>query len=257
MILEIFRKRDVLSTLVEKDFKSRYKAKALGRLWSIADPLVMVVIYTIVFAHILQVAEPFYPIFLLLGLVPYRFFSNSVNGSASSIFDNIQLVKKVAFPRILLPIAVVLSHVRHFLIEVGLIAALFVYFKDAFHPSVNLLFLPVVFGIQITFALGLALIVSALNVRYRDTQYILNSVLLVLTWMSPVFYSFTVVPPNLARLLMWNPLVGVIEGYRSILLHGSRPSFTLLGASGLSALVLVTVGLVIFKHYENVFADYL
>ncbi len=257
MLLELIRRRDVLSTLIDKDFKSRYKAKALGRLWSVADPLVMVVIYTIVFAHILQVAEPFYPIFLLLGLVPYRSFANSVNGAAASIADNLSLVKRVAFPRVLLPTAVVLSHVRHFFIELTLVAGLFLYFREAFHPSWNLLWLVVVFSVQLTFIQGVALIVSALNVRYRDTQYILNSALLVLTWLTPTFYSFTVVPPNLAKLLMWNPLVGVAEGYRSILLHGSRPSFTLLGAGGITALVVFAIGLAVFKHYENVFADYL
>lgn len=257
MILELIRKRDVLSTLIEKDFKSRYKAKALGRLWSIADPLVMVVIYTIVFAHILQVAQPFYPVFLLLGLTPFRFFVNSVVGAAASVSDNVQLVKKVSFPRMMLPLAVILSHVRHFFIELSLVGLLFLYFRDAFIPSLNLFWLPVIFLVQLVFVTGMGLIVSALNVRYRDTQYILGSSILVLTWLSPTFYSFTAVPPHLARLLMWNPLVGVVEGYRSVLLHGSRPSFTLLGASGLSAAVLLTIGLLIFRHYEHVFADYI
>src|SRR5512143_1909478 len=109
MLTELIRKRDILSTLVEKDFKSRYKAKALGRLWSVADPAVMVVIYTVVFVHIFKVAEPFFPIFLLLGVTPFRFFSNSVVGASSAVSDNVQLVKKVAFPRIMLPVAVVLS----------------------------------------------------------------------------------------------------------------------------------------------------
>jgi ABC-2 type transport system permease protein len=257
MILELIRRRDVLSTLVEKDFKSRYKAKALGRLWSIADPLVMVVIYTIVFGHILQVAEKYYPIFLLLGLTPFRFYSNAVNGAAASVFDNMQLVKKVCFPRIMLPLAVVLAHVRHFLIELSLVALLFLFFRDALIPSVNLLWLPVIFAVQFVFVLGVSLAVSALNVRYRDTQYVLNSSILVLTWLTPTFYSFTAVPPNLARILMWNPLVGVVEGYRSVLLHGSRPSFTLLGSAGAAAFLVLLVGLAIFRHYENVFADYL
>jgi ABC-2 type transport system permease protein len=257
MLLELYRQRDVLSTLIEKDFKSRYKAKALGRLWSVADPLVMVVIYTIVFGHFFRVAEKFYPIFLLLGLTPFRFFSNSVVGAAASVNDNVQLVKKVCFPRIMLPVAVVLAHVRHFFIELGLVALLFLYFRDALVPSLNLLLLPVVFGIQLVFVLGVGLVVAALNVRYKDTQYIINSAILVLTWLTPTFYSFTIVPPDLARLLMWNPMVGVVEGYRSILLHGSRPSFTLLGAALFSATLTFLIGLAVFRRYEHVFADYL
>lgn len=257
LLTEIISKRDVLSTLVEKDFKSRYKAKALGRLWSVADPLVMVVIYTIVFAHILQVAEPFYPIFLLLGLTPWRFFSNSANGAAAAVSDNTSLVKRVAFPRVMLPLAVVFSHARHFFIELTLVVALFLYFPEAFLPSLNLFWLPVVFGIQLVFAMGVSLVVSALNVRYRDTQYILNSALLVLTWLTPTFYSFNVVPPELARLLMWNPMVGVVEGYRSVLLHGSRPSFTLIGSASVTALVTLVVGAIVFRKYEHVFADYI
>ena len=234
-----------------------YASEALWRLWSIADPLVMVVIYTLVFGYFFQVAEKYYPIFLLLGLTPYRFFSNSVVGASSAVMDNVQLVKKVCFPRIMLPLAVVLAHIRHFCIELGLVAVLFLYFREAFIPSRNLLYLPVVFGIQLAFTIGFGLVVAALNVRYRDTQYILNSLLLVLTWLSPVFYSFTIVPPDLARLLMWNPLVGIIEAYRSILLHGSRPSFTLLGAAAVTATLTFLVGLTVFRHYEHVFADYL
>ncbi|MGC4115288.1 MAG: ABC transporter permease [Myxococcales bacterium] len=257
LLTEILSKRDVLSTLVEKDFKSRYKAKALGRLWSVADPLVMVVIYTIVFAHILQVAERFYPIFLLLGLTPFRFFTNSVNGAAASVTDNTALVKRVAFPRVMLPVAVVLSHSRHFFIELSLVVALFLYYPEAFIPTLNLVWLPVIFGVQMVFATGVALMVSALNVRYRDTQYILNSVVLVMTWLTPTFYSFNVVPESLAHILMWNPMVGVVEGYRSVLLHGSRPSFTLMGSAGIAALAVFIVGAIVFRKYEHVFADYI
>jgi lipopolysaccharide transport system permease protein len=257
MFVELIQKREVLSTLIEKDFKSRYKAKALGRLWSVADPLVMVAIFTIVFAHILKVAEPFFPIFLLLGLTPYRFIANSANAAATAVSDNVQLVKKVSFPRVMLPLAVVFSHLRHFFIELGLVGLLFLYFRDALQPSWNLLYLPVVFGVQLICAIGIALCISALNVRYRDTQYILNSSLLVLYWLTPAFYSFSIVPPDIARALMWNPMVGIVEGYRSILLHGARPSFTLLGASGLTSLAALGIGILVFKHFENVFADYL
>jgi ABC-2 type transport system permease protein len=256
MISELLLQRDVLSTLIDKDFKSRYKAKALGRLWSVADPLVMMVVYTIVFVHVFKVGQPFFPIFLLLGLTPYRFFSNCANGAASAVSDNVQLVKKVSFPRILLPIAVVFSHVRHFFIEFGLIGLLFVYFHEAFHFSIHLLWLPLIFAIQLLFVLGVSLIVSALNVRYRDTQYVLNSSLLVLTWLTPNFYKFADVPPYLRKVLMWNPLVGVIEGYRSVLLNGCRPSAMLWGAGTISAVIILGIGLLIFKRFENAFADY-
>jgi len=257
MFVELIQKRDVLSTLIEKDFKSRYKAKALGRLWSVADPLVMVAIFTVVFAHILKVAEPFFPIFLLLAITPYRFFSNSVNAAASAVMDNVQLVKKVAFPRIMLPLAVVFSHMRHFFIELLLVAGLFLYFPEALHISWNLLWLPLIFLVQMVFVLGISLAVAALNVRYRDTQYILTSSLLVMYWLTPTFYAFKLVPDHLARFLMWNPLVGVVEGYRSVLLGGAPPNFVFLGAAATSAAVIFLVGLRIFRQFEHVFADYL
>ena len=256
MILELYRQRGVLRTLIDKDFKSRYKAKALGRLWSVADPLVMVIIYTIVFVWIFRVGEKYYAISLLLGLTPFRFFCNSVAGAAAAINDNVQLVQKVCFPRIMLPLAVVLAHIRHFFIELGLVALLFLYFRDAFVPSVNLLWFPVIFLVQLVFVMGVSLVVAALNVRYRDTQYILNSVILVLTWATPIFYPFSSVPKQLAW-LQWNPLVGVVEGYRSILMRGQAPDFTLLGAASLVSVLTLLVGLVIFRHYEHVFADYL
>lgn len=257
MFVELIRKREVLATLVEKDFKSRYKAKALGRFWSIADPLVMVVIFTIVFAHILKIAQPFYPIFLLLGLTPYRFFANAVNGASTAAFDNVQLVKKVAFPRLMLPLAVVFSHVRHFFIELLLVAGLFLYFPEAFHLSWNLLWLPLLFLMELVFVIGIGLTVSALNVRYRDTQYILNSALLVMYWLTPLFYSFSFVPPRFGRFLMWNPMVGVVEGFRTVLLEGSTPNLTVVGAGAITALLSLGVGGFVFKHYESIFADYL
>jgi ABC-2 type transport system permease protein len=257
MFQELSRTREVLSTLVEKDFKSRYKAKALGRLWSVADPMFMMVIYTIAFVHILQVGEKDFTIFLLLGLTPYRLFSNSVVGASSAVMDNISLVKRVRFPRILLPLAVVFSHVRHFFIELVLLLLLFLYFPDAFHFSAQLLWLPVLFAVEMVFTVGLALVVAALNVRYRDTQYILNSGLLILTWLTPIFYPFKAVPAGLSALLVWNPLVGVVEGYRAVLLHGLAPNTLWLAMGTATAVATLGVGVLIFKSYENVFADYL
>ena len=257
MYAEIIKKREVLDALVEKDFKARYKDKALGRFWSLADPLVMVIVFTIVFEYIFKTGQAYFPIFLLLGLTPYRFFTNSVNAAAQSGLENAQLVKKVSFPRVILPIASVLSHMRHFFIELMLVLALFAYVPEAFHWSINLLWLPVVFFVQCIFILGVALIVAALNVRYRDTQYMLNSILLILYWMTPLFYAFSIVPPSIARFLQWNPLVGVVEGYRAILLQGKPPSLEQMVIAAIASLLFLVVGTLTFKKYEKEFADYL
>ncbi|MDR0966941.1 MAG: ABC transporter permease [Myxococcales bacterium] len=257
MFAELIKKREVLDVLVQKDFKARYKDKALGRFWSLADPLVMVIVFTIVFEYIFKTGQPYFPIFLLLGLTPYRFFTNSVNAAAGSGLDNAQLVKKVAFPRIILPFASVLSHMRHFFIELLLVLGLFLYFPAAFHLSINLLWLPLVFALQCLFIQSVAMIVAALNVRYRDTQYMLNSVLLILYWMTPLFYSFSIVPRKLALFLQWNPMVGVVEGYRAILLKGAPPSFQLLGVAAITSTLLLFIGTYVFKKYEKLFADYL
>lgn len=257
MHLALMEKREVLSALVEKDFKARYKDKALGRLWSIADPLVMVIIFTIVFEHIFKMGQPYFPIFMLLGLTPFRFFTNSVNGAALSAIENAQLVKKVSFPRIILPIASMLSHMRHFFIELILVAVLFIYFTGAFHFTINLLWLPVLFIIHCICIAGVGLCVAALNVRYRDTQYMLNSAIQILYWMTPIFYPFSIVPPKYANALMWNPMVGVVDGYRAILLGGSEPSLRLVSAGALSSIAILGIGLFIFKKYEKIFADYL
>lgn len=257
MHFELIEKREVLSALVAKDFKARYKDKALGRLWSLADPLVMVIIFTIVFEHIFKMGQPYFPIFMLLGLTPFRFFTNSVNGASLSAIENAQLVKKVSFPRIILPLASVLSHMRHFFIELTLVAALFVYFTGALKLTINLLWLPVLFAIHFICIIGVALCVSALNVRYRDTQYMLNSVIQILYWMTPIFYSFSIVPPKFAKALMLNPMVGVVEGYRAVLLGGVAPSSTLMIAGAIVSVVILVIGIIVFKKYEKIFADYL
>ncbi len=257
MLLELLSKRDILSTLVEKDFKSRYKAKALGRLWSIADPMMTVIIFTIVFEYILKVGQPYFPIFLLLAVTPHRFFSNSMNAAASSVWDNASLVKRVAFPRAFLPIATVLSHARHFFIELTLVILLFILFPKALVPSWNILYLVPLFLLLVLYCLGASFLVSALNVRYRDTSYIINSLLLILYWLSPIFYSFSIVPPDAARFMMLNPMVGIAEGFRAVLLAGKAPDFTLTLASLCVASLLFVVGLTTFRRSEHDFADYL
>ena len=257
MQFELIDKREVLSALVAKDFKARYKDKALGRLWSLADPLVMVIIFTIVFEHIFKAGQPYFPIFMLLGLTPFRFFTNSVNGASLSAIENAQLVKKVSFPRIILPLASVLSHMRHFFIELILVGALFIYFTGAFKLTIHLLWLPVLFAIHFVCIVGVALCVSALNVRYRDTQYMLNSVIQILYWMTPIFYSFSIVPPKFARALMLNPMVGVVEGYRAVLLGGIAPSPTLMISGAVVSVIILVIGIMVFKKYEKIFADYL
>ena len=257
MLPALRRNREVLHTLVEKDFKARYKDKALGRLWSLADPLVMVIVFTIVFEYIFKTGQKFFPIFLLIAMTPHRFFTNSVNAAAQSGLENAQLVKKVAFPRIILPVAAVLSHMRHFFIELSLVLLLFLYFPEAFVPSWNLLWLPALFAVQLVFILGVALFVAGLNVRYRDTSYMLNSVLLILYWMTPIFYPFSFVPPSIGAFLRWNPLVGIIEGYRAILMHGEAPSPALAVPAVISSVLMLAVGYVTFRKYEKLFADYL
>lgn len=257
MISELFKNREVLRTLVAKDFKARYKDKALGRFWSLADPLVMVIVFTIVFEYIFKTGQEFFPLFLLIAMTPHRFFTNSVNAAAQSGLENAQLVKKVAFPRVILPIACVLSHMRHFFIELSLVLLLFLFFPEAFHLSLNLLWLPVVFAVQVVFILGVSLMVAGLNVRYRDTQYMLNSTLLILYWMTPIFYPFSFVPPKIARVLEWNPLVGVIESYRAILLRGAPPDAHQMIIAAIASTLMLVIGALVFRKYEKIFADYL
>lgn len=256
---DLFRYRFILSNLVSKNLKTLYRNMALGFFWSVLNPLVLVVVLTIVWVVFFRATIDF-ALSVLVTLIPYNLFVYCFSGCTTSIRDNASLVKKVAFPRQILPVSVVLTHVVQFPIQFSLVVlGLLILPSEPHFLSINLLWLPVVFGLEVGLCLGAGLLVSALYAKYRDVRYIVESILVVLFWICPIVYEAS---SRLASMPRWvwavyfsNPLAGILEGYRAILVHGRAPDPKQLGLAALVTLAIGVVGVRTFWVHEREFAD--
>ena len=244
----------VLRNLIEKDFKVRYRNMSLGIFWSLVNPLVMMSVLTFVFSVILPSKQEYFPLFVLMGLLPYNFFTLAWAMGTSSIVQNDALVKKVPFQRELLPISVVLGNALHYFIQLGLLLAAVALVIGV---SVYWLWMPLILLLQIAFVCGIALASSALDVYYRDMRYVVESSNLVLFWIVPIFYSFDDVSQTYAWLYELNPIAAVILITRTILLEAQPPNVATLAKLAAVSIFTLTAGTMIFRRVERDFADYL
>lgn len=252
------RWRFALRNLILKDFRVRYRNMALGLLWSVFNPLVMLCVITFIFTYVYPAhGRRIFPVFVLTGLVSFNVFSRTLSAVTGSIVDNALLVKRVAFPRILIPLSIVCSQV----IDGVVMFALLLVFVLLFSVPVTASFfwLPLVFAVEVVFLLGVALLASAMNVYYRDVRYLVESGLTVLFWLSPVFYPVSAVrgsvPALLYRVYMFNPLVGCIEGARNAILLQRPPGAETFGVAAAVAVATLAAGLAVFTVLQKQFAD--
>jgi lipopolysaccharide transport system permease protein len=249
-----------LWNLILKDFRIQYRNMSLGVMWSVLNPLIMLGTMLVVFTHIHKNDTiDHFGIFLLLGLIQYNFFSLCINIATGSLIQNTQILKKLQFPRVIIPIASVLSQVIHLLIQLGLLAIFLMMYRIP--VTVFFLWLPLILMIQLVFIMGLGLICSILDVYFRDTQYVVQSILTVLFWFTPIFYPSSMAAENLPRplylLFMANPLAGCIESARSVVLHNRHPDGILIIYTAIAALVSFSVGLFLFRRLQDNLADHL
>jgi lipopolysaccharide transport system permease protein len=246
--------RELLYFLTWRDVKVRYKQTALGVAWAVLQPLFTMLIFSLFFGRLAGIPSDGapYPLFAFAGLLPWVFFSNAVSNSGNSLVGSANLITKVYFPRLLVPGAAVGAGLVDLLLGFALLALLMVYYGAM--PSSGIVLLPVLVVLLTLLALGVGLLASALNVKYRDIRYALPFIIQLWMFVSPVIYPASFVPAQWRWVLWLNPLAGIIEGFRAAL-FGAPVSWGMLGAAALLTLALLVFAAFIFRRMEKSFAD--
>ena len=251
---ELWRFRELVYFLALRDIKVRYKQTALGVAWVLLQPLLAMGIFSIVFGQRGLAANGVpYPLFVVSGLVPWFYFSNATSGASGSVVGNTQLISKVYFPRLAIPLAAVLANLVDLSIGLLLELVLLVVFGVGF--GWHLLALPVLVALIVLTALGVSVWLSALDVQYRDVRYAVPFLVQVWLFATPVIYSSGDVPDRWRPLLALNPMTGVIEAFRWSLLGVGDPPLTGLLGSVVIVAILLSTGLLYFRRMERTFAD--
>ena len=252
-IEKLFSYKELVRNLVAKDLKVKYRGSVLGLLWSLLNPLVMIVVYSFAFQYILRIGIKNYPLFLITGILPWTFFSGALIASTDAIIGNASLVKKVHFPLGILPISTVLfSFIQLLLALAVFFPAIFVFKPDT---SVLLLLYVPVLVLYSLFTLGVALILSAITPLYRDVKHLTEVVLMALFWLTPILYSISQVPERLRIVIMLNPLTAFITSYQDIVYWGKLPDMYVLLSMFLWTILSLALGYLVFRHRQFSFAE--
>jgi ABC-type polysaccharide/polyol phosphate export permease len=247
----------LIENLVLKDFRIRYRNMSLGVLWSLLNPLVMMGVLTFVFTNIFKDPRPHFPLFILCGMVPYNFFTVAWITGTTSMVDNAGLIKRVPLPREVVPITTVLACCIHLLVQIALLLFFALMAGKGFNAQ--WLWLPVVWTLEIIFVCGLAMLSAALNVFVRDTRYVVESINLVLFWLVPIFYDFSLIPPKYRHVYDLNPVASLVILLRRILLDGQPPdgpTHTLLKLVAVSFIVFAA-GMLVFRRMKSMFYEHI
>jgi len=251
---ELWQYRELLYFLTWRDVKIRYKQAVLGFLWAFIQPFLKMVVFSVVFGGLAKMdSEGFpYPIFLYAGLLPWQFFADAVNRSGQSIVSGANLITKVYFPRIIMPVASVGAALVDFAISFGILIAMMFYYHVS--PGVSILMVLPLVLVTILSALGVGIFVSALNTAYRDFRYALPFLVQIWMFLTPVIYPVTIIPERWRWLIALNPMAGIVDAYRSAIL-GKPFAWGNLGISLGIATVMFLIGLAYFRKTERYFAD--
>jgi lipopolysaccharide transport system permease protein len=252
---EIWVYRELLYFMVWRDLKVRYKQTALGAGWAIIQPVTTIVIFSVIFGHLAKIPSDGvpYPVFSFAGLLPWLYFAAALSQSSQSIVSNKNLITKVYFPRLMVPIASVVVPLVDMLLAATVLFGLIFYY--GLTPSWHVVGIFPFILMAMATAFGTGLLLAGLNVRYRDIPYVVPFVIQLWMYASPVVYPTSLVPHKWQWVLGLNPMVGVIDGFRWSLLGSAAPSFSLMLASVLIGTALTVAGLYYFKRTERSFAD--
>ena len=256
---QLFRYRALISSLVARELKARYRGSVLGFFWSFVNPLLLLVIYTVVFTVVLPGVHPPeldpYAVFMFCGILPWTWFSSSLLESSNVLVAGGNLIKKVLFPAEVLPIVTVLAGLVHFCLGLPILAAFLIYYRVPVTPT-DLLWLPLIVAIQLVLTVGLALLVSALTVHFRDLRDLLANLLTLWFFATPIIYPITQAPERVRRLLDLNPFTHLVIAYQEVLFTSGplMPSNRLIAVAAASLVVLL-FGYFIFDRLRDTLAE--
>lgn len=253
LIKELYKYREFLRTSIKKEIRGKYKKSFLGVLWSFLNPLLMLAVYAIIFPIILKNDIPNYVLFLFTAMIPWTFFTTTLTQGTNTMLMNGNIIKKVYFPREILPISIVTSGLINFLISC-IIMFVFLIFGGLGLTKYALL-MPIIIIIQYIFQLGLILLLSSITVYLRDLEHIIGIVIQVMFYGTPIVYSIRTMDNVLVNILKLNPMTHIIEGYRSILYYQELPDFFGLGIVAIISVILVMIGFKVFDKLQKRFAE--
>jgi ABC-2 type transport system permease protein len=256
IVLSLYSYRELLKNLVLKDLKLKYRGSVFGFLWSLINPLLMIVVYSIAFTFILRVRSRGFVFYLMLGQLSWTFFASSASMSTGAIVDNAGLLKSVLFPRAILPIGTVLFNFAQYLLTVAVfLPAMMIWYQVPL--SAPMILFPVFLALQVVFTIGIALILATWTAYFRDVRHLLEVALAILFWTTPIVYELRQVPERLRLLLLLSPVSPFVVAYQQLFFYREWPDATVWLMATTHALGAFVVGALLFLSFEDAFTEQL
>lgn len=257
---ELWKFRDLIGLFVRRDFVAKYKQTILGPLWFILQPLLQTLIFTVVFGRIAGLSTDGLPqmLFYLAGIVPWTYFSTSLNLTSKTFVENAKIFGKVYFPRLAVPISIVISNLIQFAIQlIFLLVFMIIYWMQGykFGPDLSIFLLPVLVILLAALGLGFGIIISSLTTKYRDLVNLVTFGVQLWMYATPVIYPLSSIEGKMRPFILANPLTGIVETFKTIMLGVGELRWDLLGYSGIFCLIVILVGVLLFNKIEQNFMD--
>lgn len=250
---ELYSYREMMYNLVRKDLRTRYKGSFLGFLWTFINPLLQLIVYSIVFSIIMRVNVDKFYIYLFVALIPWLFFTTSIQNGATSILASKDLVKKIYFPRLIIPLSTVNAAFMNMIFSMVIVFAALI--LSGIGLSWYIVMLPIIMILEYLLALGLAFIFSSLNVYFRDLEHILGIITMAWFYLTPIVYTTDMIPEEYLGLFYLNPMTNIVIAYRDILYYQQMPNFSTLWGILIWSIVFIVVGYVLFQKLQKNFVE--
>lgn len=254
-IKEIFRFKEMIKSWTRKELRTRYKGSFLGFLWTFINPLLQLMVYSFIFPLILKMNQDNYAMFMFVALIPWNFFTSSIQGTCGLIVWNSSLVTKVYFPREILPIAYALSGMLNMIFSYAIVFPMLAIFGISF--TWNILWLPILIVSQTILCMGIAMLFSSINVFFRDLEYFISVVLMALYFMTPIMYSLSSMPEKVQWLLRINPMTNYVEMYRDVTFYGRGLNLSMYFFTLFYSVVVFIIGFWVFGKLQRKFTEVL